>query len=405
MVDELVRPTPLEIATGWLLGEVDPDDEEDFGWRWLAAPSPRQALEAVVLRALRRPPCVVDFSGGRDSSLVLAVATHVARREGLPLPVPRTNRFPLDPMSNEDDWQELVVRHLKLDDWEIWRVTDELDVVGERAQECLMKYGLLVPERLYVNMASIEVARGGSYITGEGGDEVLGPRRARFARAAVGAPKVVARSRSLSVAVARNLSPRWARFFMLWYDSSRAPTTPWLRPGPARRYAFQSALSRSREPISWRAFLRWHLRRRVPRTLAHNLNLIAADYDVLHLQPLLDRAFVASLARCGGVFGFATRTEAMKFLAEDLLPSALIERESKPIYNTAYFTETAKGFAQSWDGTGIDEDLVDSDKLRSAWLRPTPNAASFALLQSVWLAKHSKLETRSAMDPVYAVQT
>ena len=56
--------------------------------------SPRAALEAVVLRALLRPPCLVSFSGGRDSSLVLAIASDVARRHGLPLPVPATNRFP-----------------------------------------------------------------------------------------------------------------------------------------------------------------------------------------------------------------------------------------------------------------------------------------------------------------------
>lgn len=97
-------------------------------------PSPRRALELVVLKALERPSCIIDFSGGRDSSLVLAVATHVARREGLPLPVPRTNRFPLEPASNEDEWQELVIRHLGLEDWEVCRLTGELDIIGERAR-------------------------------------------------------------------------------------------------------------------------------------------------------------------------------------------------------------------------------------------------------------------------------
>ena len=58
------------------------------------AATPRAAFEAAILPGLRRSPCLVSFSGGRDSSAVLATATAVARREGLPLPVPITHRFP-----------------------------------------------------------------------------------------------------------------------------------------------------------------------------------------------------------------------------------------------------------------------------------------------------------------------
>jgi hypothetical protein len=386
--DEFVRPRPIEVATGWLPGIVECHDH-DLRWRWLSSPSPRQALEDAVLQALQKQPCIVDFSGGRDSSLVLAVAAHVARREGLPLPVPRTNRFPLDPASNEDEWQEMVVRHLRLDNWEVSQVTDELDIVGERAQACLMRYGLLVPERLYVSTASLELARGGSYLTGEGGDEVLGPRRARFARLAMESPKVLVRSDVLR-AVALNLAPRPARVFVLLHQYSKAQLFPWLRPAPARWFTLELARSQAREPLSWRAFLRWHLQRRVPLAIAQNLSLIAADYNVLSLQPLLDRVFVASLARCGGAYGFATRTDAMKFLAEDLLPPALLARETKPGFNTAYFTDVARDFANTWDGIGLDDGLVDPEKLRATWLSPWPNASSFAMLQAAWLAKHER---------------
>jgi asparagine synthase (glutamine-hydrolysing) len=389
VLDDLIRPSSLEVATGWLIGEVDgcDDEDDDLSWKWLSATSPRQALEAAVLKALQRPPCVIDFSGGRDSSLVLATATHVARREGLPLPLPRSNRFPLDAASNEDEWQEMVIRHLHLKDWEIATVTGELDIVGERAQSFLLKYGLLVPERFYVNTASLELARGGSYLTGEGGDEVLLPRRARFARAAIGAPRAVARSRAARVAVARNLAPRPARFLVLLRQYSSTQICSWLKPEPARRFNIELARSMAREPISWRSYLRWHLRRRIPHTIAHNMDVIATDYDVLHLQPLLNRAFLASLARCGGVLGFETRTDAMTFLAEDLLPTAVLARPTKPGYNTAYFTDIAREFTKTWDGTGLDEELVEPEKLRSALLGPLPNAAGFALLQAAWLAK------------------
>lgn len=398
MADGFLRPSPLEVATDWLLGEVDGADDDHLQWGWLFPPSPRQALEAVVLQALQRPPCVIDFSGGRDSSLVLAIAAHVARREGLPLPVPRSNRFPLDPASNEDEWQELVVRHLRLDHWEVATLTGELDIVGEWAQGCLMKYGLLVPARLYVSTPSLEVARGGSYLTGEGGDEVLLPRRARFARAAIGAPKGVVRS-GATLAVARNLAPRSVRFLVLWHHYQTGQLTPWLRPAAARRFNLELARSMAGEPLSWRAFLRWHLRRRVPRVIARNLTLMAEDHDVFHLQPLLDRDFLAALARCAGFYGFETRTDAMTFLAEDLLPPAVLGRPTKPGYNTAYFTDIARRFAESWDGTGIDEELVDPEKLRSAWLSPQPNGSSFALLQAAWLAKHNSGRQSNPASP------
>jgi len=397
VVDGFVRPSPIEIATGWLLGEVDDEEGDDLEWRWPKAPSPRRALELVVLKALERPPCIIDFSGGRDSSLVLAVATHVARREGLPLPVPRTNRFPLDPASNEDEWQELVIRHLGLEDWEVCRLTGELDIIGERARAFLLKYGLLVPERLYVNTASMELAKGGSYLTGEGGDEVLAPRRARFAQAVARFPKAVVRAHALG-GVARNLAPWPIRLFLLWTENRTGEQiTPWLTPEAKRWWDRELARYQAREPISWRAFLRWHLRRRVPRAIAQNLNLIAGDYDVMHLQPLLDRTFIASLARCGGACGFYTRTEVMKFLADDLLPPELLARETKPGYNTAYFTDIAREFVQSWDGSGLDEDLVDPEVLRSEMLKPVPNAAGFALVQSAWLAQQGHSLGR---DPV-----
>lgn len=74
-------------------------------------------MEHAVLPAVSRPPCVVTFSGGRDSSLVLAVAANVARREGLPQPVPATINFKGIKTAEESSWQELVIRHLGLDEW------------------------------------------------------------------------------------------------------------------------------------------------------------------------------------------------------------------------------------------------------------------------------------------------
>src|ERR1700737_2780338 len=92
--------------------------------------SPRQALEAAVRRALRRPPCLLSFSGGRDSSALLAVACHVARTEGLDLPIPATVQFPGDRAADESEWQDHVLGRLGIRDRWQYTVGPELEVLG-----------------------------------------------------------------------------------------------------------------------------------------------------------------------------------------------------------------------------------------------------------------------------------
>ena len=76
--------TPIELATNMVF-EIDPGAT---GLPEITSETTvLSAVEDAVLPAVSRPPCVVTFSGGRDSSLVLAVATRVARREGLPDPI------------------------------------------------------------------------------------------------------------------------------------------------------------------------------------------------------------------------------------------------------------------------------------------------------------------------------
>lgn len=56
--------------------------------------TPRQALADAMVAPLSRTPCYVSFSGGRDSSSVLAMARTVARQHQLDDPIPVTLRFP-----------------------------------------------------------------------------------------------------------------------------------------------------------------------------------------------------------------------------------------------------------------------------------------------------------------------
>ena len=96
MSDPLYVMSPTEVVLGYVFGHdgtLPPPNEPDA--------TPREALEGVIRNALLRPPCGVAFSGGRDSSAVLAIATHVARRDGLSEPVPITRVFPAIAESDE----------------------------------------------------------------------------------------------------------------------------------------------------------------------------------------------------------------------------------------------------------------------------------------------------------------
>ena len=143
----------------------------------------REALEDVVRRFLERTPCLVSFSGGRDSSAVLAVATHVARRDGLALPIPFTFRFPGKPLTEESDWQEHVIRHLGLDDWPRVDLRDELDLLGDVARRCLLEFGLLWPANVYLHVPVFRAAAGGTVLTGLDGDGLFGDWRWAHAQA------------------------------------------------------------------------------------------------------------------------------------------------------------------------------------------------------------------------------
>src|SRR5690242_13957500 len=109
------------------------------------AGDPRAALETAVRRARGTGPCFVSFSGGRDSSVVLAAAARAARRDGVEPPIPVTARFTDAPDAEESAWQERVVRHVGARDWIRLEFGDELDAVGPYAQAVLMRHGVLWP--------------------------------------------------------------------------------------------------------------------------------------------------------------------------------------------------------------------------------------------------------------------
>ncbi len=380
---DLIHPTELEASVGWLL----PGEEV---WDRAAVerskpPSPRRVLEDLIRPALERPPCVVEFSGGRDSSVVLAVATDLARREGLAPPVPHTRRFPNHPSTSEDAWQEAVIRHLRLSDWQVIEHPDGLDYLGDLAQRFLNRVGLPPFAGEFVVSESLLVAEGGSLLTGEGGDEIFGPRRATYLRGLLEHPGSV-RHRWMAAGTAERMAPRSVRRTLARHRYMRDRRyKPWVRDEVYADYASRLARNDASEPLDWRRALDWYLQQRLIRVLDHNRRVLGAEYNVLYLEPLLDASFVRALGRAGGRLGFANREHAMSFVAGELLPKEVLHRGDKATFEGAYFTHVFRETARQWDGSGVDHALVDPDLLRAEWLSPSPHPGSAVLLQKAWL--------------------
>jgi asparagine synthase (glutamine-hydrolysing) len=118
-----------------------------------------------------------------------------------------------------------------------------------------------------------------------------------------------------------------------------------------------------------------------------SLDLLAKAQNAVHVAPLGDPRFVAALAAQQGWRMFESRTAAMSALVGDLLPHEVCSRSSKAYFDTAFFHRHARAFAAEWDGTGLDPEFVDLERLRHTWLHDDePDARTYSLLQDAWLA-------------------
>jgi asparagine synthase (glutamine-hydrolysing) len=350
--------------------------------------TPRRLLEDIARDALQRQPCIISFSGGRDSSAVLAVAVHVARREGLALPVAFTQRYPDAPTTQESQWQERVIGHLGLDDWERVELHADFDAVGSLAQPLMRRFGVTLGQ-LQMTTVLFGRARGGSYLDGEGGDEVFGFRRATTIKRTLTRPQSLGRPKTYPW-LWFHLVPHDARL-RNWrrYYGERLEAKAWLRPEPLKEVLEGVAQEFAAEPLDARESLWGHLFKRRVACFRRNRQLIAsADYGVSYVQPLLEPAFVAAWARQIGRLGVPDRTSAMRMLFSDLLPDDVLSRSTKAIFNTVFLGEATKHFAESWGGGGVDSSLVDPDALRKIWLSDWPSNLTSGLLQSAWLSEN-----------------
>jgi Asparagine synthase len=349
----------------------------------------RAAFEDVLRRALRRPPCVISFSGGRDSSAILALAVDVARREGLPLPIPATLEFPGSAAADEREWQALVLGRLGLDraDWLRFAFTDELDAVGPAATEVLLAHGLVWPFNLHFHLPIIKAAQGGSLVTGFAGDEVARSSTAVHAARLI-ARRRLERPRDAAYLAYRALPPQ-ARYVKELMHARDARAATWLT--AEGRVHLRSALAADTvaRPLGWgRLLRRWMWRSRYFRVCVENFAVVGRGFDVGVHHPFAEAAVLQAFAEAGPFAGLGGRHEILRMLTGDLLPDEVIQRRSKGGYTDPLWTETAIRFAREWSGRGLEGLPVRPDAVRAAWLRDDRTLLTTTLLQAAWLADH-----------------
>ncbi|HET8643288.1 MAG TPA: asparagine synthase-related protein [Pseudonocardiaceae bacterium] len=367
--------TAAEVALGCPSGTAPPPH-----WPARIEPDPARALRDTLRPAVLRRPCVVAFSGGRDSSLLLALAADIAAREGVDPPVALTFRYPGDPAADESSWQELVIAALRGAglrlEWVRRDITTELDNVGPLAAPVLRAHGgPTYPAGLGNTILLARYASGGCLVTGNAGDEVLGGHRAAVLRAVLRR-----RGRGLTRAdwrlVAACAAPapvgrRLARGHAGWLRPALRRAAP---PEPVR-------------PLRWDRSVRAALAPRAVMIGNRTRARIAADNACELVEPLGDPGFVASYAAFGDRWGGLTRGAGTRLLAGGLLPEPVIARRQKAHFNASRFGPLSREFARTWDGGGLDTSLVDPVALRAAWLADVPPAATAMLLQQAWLAR------------------
>ncbi len=350
--------TPLEIAAGQAL---DFDDQAEA--LRIDGVSPFDALGQATLPSLRRPPCVVSFSGGVDSSLVLAAAVLAARRHGLPLPIPVTLRYPGLTEAQESDWQELVIRHLAIEDWTRLEITDELDAVGPVAARHLLHHGVLWPPNLHTVVPMIEQADGGSVLTGYGGDHIMRGWPARSAADVLRGRQRPTWCDPFRLAL-RAVAPEPVRRLR---HRRQVLASPWLTERAQRAVRRAVARIRAGEPWRWDRWLQWRVRRRGLVLAQRHFALLASDGGAGIDHPLLDLGFLGALARSGHGLGMGDRGRIVSAIAGEALPPSVAVRRSKATFGSAFWGEKSQRFAAAWEGQGLDPELVKPEALAIEW--------------------------------------
>lgn len=355
------------------------------------AEDPEAAIVEATRPAIERSPCLVSFSGGQDSSLVLAAATRLARREGLPDPIPVTWRSPDAVQAEESAWQEAVVAELGLHDWVRMETGDLLDWVGPVAARVVAQHGVRYPANAHFHEPLAAEAAGGALLTGLGGDQIFGLWRWRRSAAVLGrwvrpSPRDVVRIAyaHTPVGVRAGIAARRA------IPGAR----PWLQPRAAAHVAARHERDVASEPPTWPERIAWQANRRALRVGIETYAAIGAVHDCCVIHPLLDPSVLDAVAATGGRHGFPSRDDALTELFPTLRPHAVRTRRDKATFGEVFTRGSALDAARAWHGEGVDPVLVDVGALREIWREGIPIGSALILQQFALQARSEPVTQR-----------
>jgi asparagine synthetase B (glutamine-hydrolysing) len=344
----------------------------------------RSLFEILISRITKRldsRPCYVEFSGGCDSSLVLAAAVRACRRIDHDPPIPITYRYPLLPVTHENDYQDAMLSYLNMSAT-VFEITNEFDLLGPAAQRGLREFGVVW---LAPFVASGDVYRSlepGLFLSGEGGDEVLGPRRiAGMYRAA----EAFRRGKFSSVAgnVMATFGPRPIRTRRI---NRGAAVSPWIAESERVRFA-QQVRRVFNPPLLPGSFADYYLQMPTVLLARSQLEAIAAWTGHTFSAPLMDPEFVHAVGDLTPAAQLRNRYRVLRYHFSEQLPPIILNRLSKSYMQSVAINDHAREFARHWDGQ-IGDSVVDADLLRAHWLQEDQDnvsASTYLLLQSAWL--------------------
>jgi asparagine synthase (glutamine-hydrolysing) len=305
----------------------------------------------------------------------------LARREGYSDPLPATIRSGF-PENDETAWQELVVRQLGLKDWHRIAIRHELELVGTVAATALRRRGVVYPFNTHYIPYAATGSGAKSLVYGLDGDGLLG------GYLWMGFKEVLSRQRrptrmDLDRALLA-LAPRVVR--QAWAARRLDVEAIWLREAARRIVARTLQRQAFAEPVTWPRRLGWYVRDPIVRAACDAIDADLAYAGVRGCAPFWDLRVVAAVARDGGVLGYGSRTTAMRRIFGAMLPDRVIARPDKGFFEAVFWGPQTQGFIDSWDGTGLDDALVDADVLRQCWREQYWPGWTALPLQAAWLA-------------------
>jgi hypothetical protein len=158
---------------------------------------------------------------------------------------------------------------------------------------------------------------------------------------------------------------------------------PWLTEAGGRAATAAWAADAAGEPVSPATRLAWARGQRYLGVGTKALGRIAAGENTAIGHPLLDEGLWGAMATVAGRLGYADRPEGMRALFGDLLPTTVLGRQDKAVFDQAFCGPHAREAAARYDGASAPPELVDPAALRAHWADSAqPYPQSLLLLQA-----------------------